>query len=170
MMINKKQDEMAVRHRQNERASRGKGRHTNKEWETLKGHFKYRCLCCGYYEPEIKLTKDHVLPISGGGSDSIDNIQPLCLGCNCMKVSIRIDFRELWVAKGDARRFSGHPCSDWNEPLAVYYCFRKEGVDDPAWTAIKPHLDFLGNLTSDKRDRFLLPKPLYCAGMAFRPR
>jgi 5-methylcytosine-specific restriction endonuclease McrA len=170
MMISKKQNEMAVRRRQNEKDSRLKGRHTNEEWETLKGHFNYRCLSCGYYEPEIRLTKDHVLPISQGGSDSIDNIQPLCLGCNCMKMSIGIDFRELWVAKGDTRRFSGHPCSDWNEPYAVYYWFGKKGVDNPVWTAIEPHLDFLGNLTSNKRDQFLLSRPLEFAGMAFRPR
>ena len=170
MISSKRPNEVTVRRRQNEKASRKKGRHTIEEWEGLKRYFNYKCLCCGCSEPEIKLTKDHVLPISQGGSDRIDNIQPLCLGCNCMKMSIGINFRKLWVAKGDSRRFSAHPCSDWNEPFAVYYCFGKEGTDDPAWTAIKPHLDLLGNLTSDDRDRFSIPKPQYCGGMAFRPR
>lgn len=46
--------------------------------------FGGRCVkCC--QEMNGFLDKDHVIPIYIGGSDSIDNIQPLCRSCNCSK-------------------------------------------------------------------------------------
>ena len=59
--------------------------HTFGEWELLKKQYGYTCPCCGKSEPEIKLTEDHIIPLSKGGSDYIENIQPLCLHCNFVK-------------------------------------------------------------------------------------
>ena len=61
------------------------GSHTLKEWEELKALHNYTCLICGKKEPEIKLTEDHIIPISKDGSDYIKNIQPLCQKCNSIK-------------------------------------------------------------------------------------
>ncbi len=69
------------------------GSHTEEEWQELKAFYNYRCLCCGRQEPEIKLTRDHVIPLTQGGSDSIDNIQPLCAHCNSKKTNKHIDYR-----------------------------------------------------------------------------
>jgi 5-methylcytosine-specific restriction endonuclease McrA len=66
------------------------GKHTLKEWEQLKKKFNYCCAACGRQEPFTdlwyeKLTEDHIIPVSKGGTNYIDNIQPLCIICNCKK-------------------------------------------------------------------------------------
>ncbi len=61
------------------------GSHTFQQWETLKAQYNWTCPCCKKVEPEIKLTEDHIIPLSKGGSNNIENIQPLCRSCNCKK-------------------------------------------------------------------------------------
>jgi 5-methylcytosine-specific restriction endonuclease McrA len=58
------------------------GSHTLQEWNNLKIKFHNRCAFCF---KEKKLTKDHILPLIAGGSDYIENIQPLCRECNSRK-------------------------------------------------------------------------------------
>ena len=72
----------------------GGGTHTVAEWEDLKRHYDYRCLCCG--RDDIVLEADHILPISKGGSDDISNIQPLCRSCNRHKSNKYTDYREFY--------------------------------------------------------------------------
>lgn len=55
------------------------------DWETLKKQYGHKCPHCGRSEPEIKLTRDHIIPLSRGGSNFIENIQPLCGDCNRRK-------------------------------------------------------------------------------------
>lgn len=69
------------------------GSHTLTEWKALKRKYGFRCLMCGLREPLIKLTVDHVIPISLGGSDDISNVQPLCAPCNASKGTKTIDLR-----------------------------------------------------------------------------
>lgn len=61
------------------------GNFTWKEWENLKRKHNYTCVICGKREPKIKLTIDHIIPISRGGTNWISNIQPLYKSCNSKK-------------------------------------------------------------------------------------
>lgn len=69
------------------------GNFSNDEWERLKKKWDYMCLCCKRYEPEIRLTQDHIIPLSKGGIHSIENIQPLCQSCNSRKHVNTNDYR-----------------------------------------------------------------------------
>jgi hypothetical protein len=78
------------------------GSFTLKEWLDLKIKYNNVCLCCGLSEEQLKplrrkLVPDHVVPLSKGGNNSIDNIQPLCHGaggCNNKKSTNCTDFRK----------------------------------------------------------------------------
>ena len=56
--------------------------HTEAEWRTLLSRHDGRCAHCGTAED---ITRDHIIPISKGGTDDIGNIQPLCRPCNSRK-------------------------------------------------------------------------------------
>lgn len=69
----------------NQRIAVNGGFHTTGEWETLKAQYNWTCLGCRKSEAEVKLTKDHIVPLLRGGTDNIENIQPLCQPCNSKK-------------------------------------------------------------------------------------
>lgn len=68
------------------------GNYTPFEWKSLCCSFGNRCACCG---KESKLTVDHVIPLIKGGTNSIDNIQPLCQSCNSKKGVKILDYRKV---------------------------------------------------------------------------
>ena len=80
-------------HKRRARKKLSGGSYTAAEWEALKTRYSYTCLCCQQMEPNIKLTPDHVIPLSQGGRNDIQNIQPLCLTCNLRKHTKSIDYR-----------------------------------------------------------------------------
>ena len=64
------------------REKNAEGSHTLDEWRSLKAKYDNKCALCGERKP---MTKDHIIPLSKGGADYIDNIQPLCRNCNSKK-------------------------------------------------------------------------------------
>lgn len=80
----------ALRQRNRKHRIRANGGNlSNKEWESIKKRYNYKCAICGKKEPFDQsykyLTQDHIKPISKGGKHNKDNIQPLCMECNIRK-------------------------------------------------------------------------------------
>lgn len=73
-------------------SKRTRGRFTHKEWQALCDWFGNACLRCG--ATGVLLTIDHVAPVSKGGANTIDNLQPLCKSCNSSKCAKYVDYRE----------------------------------------------------------------------------
>ena len=86
-----------IRNLHNTRKRVAEGSHTYGEWENLKIQYGFTCPCCLRKEPEIKLTQDHIIPVSKGGSDYIENIQPLCGSCNSKKYNKLIDKIQITI-------------------------------------------------------------------------
>lgn len=70
--------------------AREKGRHFAQEWEALVDLCGNVCVRCN---KAATLVKDHITPVYQGGSDAIENIQPLCQSCNAAKGPENEDFR-----------------------------------------------------------------------------
>jgi 5-methylcytosine-specific restriction endonuclease McrA len=94
------------RQRRSERLAeaRKKGRHSQLEWLVMKHLFK---VCAACRDSSRPVEKDHITPISCGGSDAIDNLQPLCARCNIQNWYRHKDCREEampgWRAEFDRR-------------------------------------------------------------------
>lgn len=73
-------------------AARRLATHTRLEWEVMREVFGGQCVRCGSYE--YRTEKDHILPLCLGGSDGIENLQPVCARCNSAKSSETTDWRD----------------------------------------------------------------------------
>lgn len=58
------------------------GKHSHEEWLSIVEKQEGKCNSC---KEEKKLTKDHIIPLTKGGLNTIENIQGLCLPCNARK-------------------------------------------------------------------------------------
>ncbi len=74
---------LAGTNRRKVRELSAEGSHTEEEWHLLVEECNWKCVCCG--DMTKPLTKDHIIPLIKGGSDYINNIQPLCRECNSSK-------------------------------------------------------------------------------------
>lgn len=71
----------AQRRRIRMKMARAKGTHTREEWGSLLKSIGH-CVICRRTDD---LTKDHIVSVARGGSDGIENLQPLCGACNARK-------------------------------------------------------------------------------------
>jgi 5-methylcytosine-specific restriction endonuclease McrA len=77
-------------HKRKARMMSNGGTYDVTHWIEMCAWFGDRCLRCGASEV---LTVDHVVPINLGGRNIIQNLQPLCLSCNCSKQDRIADYR-----------------------------------------------------------------------------
>lgn len=62
-------------------------RKRRRQWNVLRRHlrpivrrrYRNRCAACGW---DWRLTVDHIVPVSRGGTNDLDNLQLLCEKCN----------------------------------------------------------------------------------------
>lgn len=85
------------------RAARAKGSHAEAGWMALVAAFGCRCVMCGTPMEYSEVQKDHIIPIYQGGSDGIENLQPLCRPCNTSKGPDTFD----WVTYRIEHGFDG---------------------------------------------------------------
>ena len=82
----------ALRHKKRATAHGYEGEHFSlEEWAELLEACGHRCLRCG--SRDEPLTVDHIVPLSSGGSNTIDAIQVLCEPCNIAKGTTVRDYR-----------------------------------------------------------------------------
>jgi len=93
MQVRDQRPESNIKSKRNLKIRKVGGWFSKLDWDNLKKQHDYRCLCCGKKEPAIKLTKDHIIPLSKGGSNNISNIQPLCIKCNNKKWIKVVDYK-----------------------------------------------------------------------------
>lgn len=67
------------------------GSFTKDEWELILYIYGYKCVACGSNK---NIEADHVVPLYEGGTNHIENIQPLCSTCNRKKRTKTIDYRQ----------------------------------------------------------------------------
>ena len=65
------------------------GSFTPEEWASVLENTNGFCACCGSDE---RIEIDHIMPISKGGKNTIDNVQPLCRSCNARKGAKHVNY------------------------------------------------------------------------------
>lgn len=85
--------ENSVKHTQLDKARKAGVEIEPYNFSIIREYYGNICLCCR--RNNVKLTVDHIVPISMGGGDIIQNIQPLCGSCNSKKSRKIIDYRPL---------------------------------------------------------------------------
>lgn len=53
------------------------------QWREIKEHYGHRCVYC--HRKMARLTMDHIIPLTKGGSHTVANIVPACRSCNSKK-------------------------------------------------------------------------------------
>lgn len=81
----------ALRHAHKAKIRNTNGTYKAAHWKAMCAWFGNRCLACHVVAP---LVVDHVIPLSRGGTNTIDNLQPLCATCNHRKYANTVDYRE----------------------------------------------------------------------------
>lgn len=80
---------LAMRREYTERRKQATGSHTETAWQAKVAAYGHRCAYCGARHK--RLIKEHVVPVSAGGTNDLANLVPACQSCNARKLD-RLDF------------------------------------------------------------------------------
>ena len=75
--------------------AKSKGTHSKLQFESLKKSCGNICVICNGSSGLLNLERDHIIPLYQGGSDAIENIQPVCAKCNSSKGHDSTDYRPI---------------------------------------------------------------------------
>lgn len=64
---------------------------TEDEWRLVVYTLNQTCTYCGKKMDILSLTMDHVVPMSKGGTNTVDNVTVACLSCNVIKSDRDLD-------------------------------------------------------------------------------
>lgn len=135
-------------------AARAIATHTKAEWLALVDACGNACVRCG----GAGVVKDHITPIYQGGSDGIDNLQPLCQSCNSSKGPENKDFRpEDWRERLLERLRNACETPAIHKPLANSH---KEQGATPAAKSISLKT-YLANCAAADVDAIPADDPIY---------
>jgi len=73
---------MALEYKRRALKKSAQGTFTADEWKAIVKRQRGRCASCGM---KRKLTVDHIIPLSRGGTNFAFNLQGLCTSCNSKK-------------------------------------------------------------------------------------
>jgi 5-methylcytosine-specific restriction endonuclease McrA len=111
------------------------GSHTGQEWQEKFKRAGYMCHYCGKELYDRNVTKDHIIPLSRGGSNYISNIVPACQPCNSSKGSrTAFEFLKYLKHKKNQKQKKGNLA-----PLDVASeTHSDESIFDPMWSCKTP--------------------------------
>jgi hypothetical protein len=123
------------------------------EWVQKVEQYEHKCARCGVQQDDdIVLQADHIIPLSLGGHDEIENIQPLCHACNSSKnatvhnyktgVTDVVTERNTQRLLVDKREIRGRGEGEGEKSFALFWKSYPRIVGKPAarkaWSKVKP--------------------------------
>ena len=95
----------------------------------------HACRYCGATAPDVKLTIDHVVPASLGGTDAPANLVTACTSCNGGKASIAPDSAIVADVAADATRYAAALRAAIQEREEAFGALREAvSMFDVAWS------------------------------------
>ncbi len=90
----------------------------------------FKCQYCGAHPPNVVLECDHIIPVSEGGSDDMDNLVAACFSCNRGKSNISLTLVPRSLAeKADEISEREDQLRGYSEVMEG----RRQRLEDQAW-------------------------------------
>jgi len=99
------------------------------------------CVYCGAHPPEAVMECDHVIPVSAGGTNDIDNLVTACLACNRGKAHVELSSVPQSVADKTAM------AEEREAQVRAYYDIlaqKKERQDEEMWSVADLFMERFG--------------------------